>query len=388
MSRQYKNFVKKLDKFNITVNTTEEDYLRSLKDGITHPELNLVCRNGHNWSMKTSSIYNKLAKFSKENLTEFCAECTKPVISGEECIAVERCHDLGFEFVEYKNRNVEYICVCGNRTITHVSNLTREGRKAQCPKCQNNKFRNDQIKVAEYFTEHGCELLDEYTNRHTPVKYRCVCGTISTIRYADFIRGKRCKETCKVAKFKEFCQENYGVDNVFQLEEVKEKSRQTCLKKYNVEYCMQDPTIQKKAMSTAFHTRKKVTYKDHIWYVQGYEPFCIKDLLKNFKPNEIIAGEDSDIPSSGYTFNGKRKVWHPDIYLPTIKKLIEIKSTWTYNKAAEQIKAKIEQCDYDCELRIYNSDESIFEIVYRDAETSDISYYYGDKLVLGEPIPS
>ncbi len=47
--------------------------------------------------------------------------------------------------------------------------------------------------VAQYFAEHGCELLEnEYINAHTKMKYRCSCGNISYINYNNFRTGKRC----------------------------------------------------------------------------------------------------------------------------------------------------------------------------------------------------
>lgn len=52
----------------------------------------------------------------------------------------------------------------------------------------------------ELFKSNGCELLEnEYKTAKTVMKYRCVCGNESTIRYDDFRRGKRCLQ-CKYKK--------------------------------------------------------------------------------------------------------------------------------------------------------------------------------------------
>lgn len=48
--------------------------------------------------------------------------------------------------------------------------------------------------VYNYFKEHGCELLEEYKDARTPMKYRCKCGNVSTIRFYDFKNGKRCRK--------------------------------------------------------------------------------------------------------------------------------------------------------------------------------------------------
>jgi len=386
MSRQFNNFINRLAKFNITINTPIEKFLQDLIS-VTHPLLLLECNNGHAFSIKTSSLYNKLIKFEKSDSSDkFCAECNKPVISGEEQKVINVCNDIGLEFVSFNRdtRSVCYVCPCGNKTLTHAHNILREGRKAQCPKCQNNSKRNDPKEVAKVFSDNGCELISEYKSRHDPVMYICCCGNIATITFGDFIRGKRCKEICKTRKYIATCQEKYGVDNMFQTEQAKQKSKETCMKKYGVEHCMQSPEIFKKAMSTSFHTRKIVKCKDFKWVVQGYEPFCIKDLLKDYDPSDIIAGEGSNVPNYMYTHNNKEYRWYPDIYIPSINRIYEIKSTWTYSRSFAKIKNKIEQCPVDCELRIYNRDGGLFEKITKD--DNGIHYMYGDKFILGEDI--
>lgn len=42
----------------------------------------------------------------------------------------------------------------------------------------------------------------------------------------------------------------YGVENTTQLEDIKEKMKQTCLRKYGVEYAMQNKEIHEKAIKT------------------------------------------------------------------------------------------------------------------------------------------
>ncbi len=139
MSRQYKNFGKKVGEFNITVLTTEAGYLQDVADN-TYPTLKLQCPQGHKFSMKVPSLYNKLAKCKKENLNNLCSECDKPEISGEELQAREKCEQVGLTFISFNKttRSVEYECPCGNVTFTHARNILRDERKAQCPKCQNN----------------------------------------------------------------------------------------------------------------------------------------------------------------------------------------------------------------------------------------------------------
>ena len=386
MSRQYGNFVRKLGDYDINVVTSLEDFCEDKCEN-KYPSLTLECTEGHQFSMKIPSLSNKLYKAKNENLQNLCAECDKPLVCGEEVSSREKCDAFGFEFISYtkKTRYVEYMCVCGNISKTHAGNLLRDCRRAECPKCQNIKFRTSQKVVSDYFKKQGCELLSEYTSRHKPVKYRCVCGVIAEIRYSDFKRGKNCKY-CKPIKFKKTCQEKYGVDNVFQLESIKTKSRKTCMEKYGVEFCMQSPDVFRKAMSTSYHRKKlyESPCGKYQWIVQGYEPYCIADLLEYYHPGDIMAGEGDEVPVCKYVYNGKVRTWYPDIFLYDEEIIIEVKSTWTYTRAAEQIKAKMEFCEYDCELWIYNR-KVLVEIISRDAETGEITYLH-NAVVLGVPL--
>jgi len=55
--------------------------------------------------------------------------------------------------------------------------------------------------IKKNFLKQGCELLEtEYLHSKHPMKYKCICGNISYIKWNHFQQGKRCKE-CKRAKF-------------------------------------------------------------------------------------------------------------------------------------------------------------------------------------------
>lgn len=379
MSRQYTNFVKKLQNHNAKIVTSVNDYIAD-KDTNKYPQFEIECEQGHIFTIRVTSLHNKISQLDK-NGGSICAECDKPEICGEEMNARTKCKELGFEFVSYQDRQVYYVCKCGNSTNTHATNLLRQGRQAQCPKCQNDKNRNPIKDVKKAFRDAGCELLSEYTSRHKLVDYRCCCGTISKIRYADFVKGKRCFENCKMRKYVETCLREYGVINLFQLEETKEKSRKTCKEKFGVEYCMQNKEIQSKAKATAFSTKNFVDGK-YIWIVQGYEPFCIRDLLDSHHPENIIT---DNVPSINYVFD-KDRVWHPDIFLKNTETIIEVKSTFTYDIHAKQMKAKMIHCPYDCELHVYNRNGTLFEKVIKYKDVNFFIYKYGDKFVMGKKI--
>ena len=48
--------------------------------------------------------------------------------------------------------------------------------------------------VEEFFRQHECELLSAYFDSDSMLKYRCLCGRISEIRWNKFRIGQRCKK--------------------------------------------------------------------------------------------------------------------------------------------------------------------------------------------------
>jgi len=91
---------------------------------------------------------------------------------------------------------------------------------------------------------------------HKIVKVQCdKCGTIKEMKYQTFVRitkdgtedyycnNKECINEKRILSLNK----KYGVDNVFQLESVKDKSKETCLEKYDVENPHQCKEIIEKA---------------------------------------------------------------------------------------------------------------------------------------------
>jgi hypothetical protein len=104
-------------------------------------------------------------------------------------------------------------------------------------------------------------------------------------------------------------------------------------------------------------------YKQHtmpsgtIRKVQGYEPFALHDLLKSYKEDDIKT-DRKDIPRIAYQKDGKDKYYFPDIYLPSINTIIEVKSTWTYRSKTDNIIEKedaTKAAGYNYDIWIYDA---------------------------------
>ncbi len=141
------------------------------------------------------------------------------------------------------------------------------------------------------------------------------------------------------SKQEETLMKNYGVINPFKSLAIQSKAKETNVQRYGVEHPNQDPDILAKA--------QKPSWKDFtmpsgdIRKVQGYEPFALRDLLKTYSEDQIKTDRvKGGVPRINYETNGKMRYYFPDIFIPHENKIIEVKSTWTYECKTDNIHAK------------------------------------------------
>jgi len=166
----------------------------------------------------------------------------------------------------------------------------------------------------------------------------------------------------KVEERRENCRKKFGVDHHLQRDDILEKQRQTNIERRGVEYSLQSEEVRKKGIATNLRVygvehpsqsqevmertqRNAKKYKEfkmpsgEIRKVQGYEPFALTDLLKVYT-EEQIKTDRNDVPRIQYEVDGKKMYHFPDIFIPHEKKIVEVKSTWTYNCKTDNIQLK------------------------------------------------
>ena len=139
-------------------------------------------------------------------------------------------------------------------------------------------------------------------------KFKQTCLKKYGVEYAS--QSKEIKE-----KIKQTCLKKYGVECSFQSKEIKEKIKQTCLKRYGVENPSQNPEIalkQAKAQNNSFILKHWKT-KEEIVCVASWEKKVVEYFNKN-KINFKWQHRTFKMPN-GKTFRpdcyliGKRKPW-------------------------------------------------------------------------------
>lgn len=138
-----------------------------------------------------------------------------------------------------------------------------------------------------------------------------------------------------IEKIKSTLMDRYGVDNPSQLEAVKQKKKETCLRNYGVEYPAQNKVIYDKMIKSGYGV--KIHKNTGLYYQGSYE----KDFLDYCYDNniEVIRGEKVK-----YKFNNKIKYYFPDFFLVNYNLIIEIKSDYYFNKHKEQNLSKQKEC--------------------------------------------
>lgn len=206
--------------------------------------------------------------------------------------------------------------------------------------------------------------------------------------YSDKVKNKISKKNrenaaTRMIQLKRNNQEKYGVDNVFQIEEVKKKSKITLKQKLGVENPSQSDEIKLKKEKTClenfgvnfpvhdsdiFEKQQKHRWKDYtmpsgkIVKIQGYEHFALDILLEKYSESELII-ERKKIPKIKYGEN-KHKQYTTDIFIPKENKMIEVKSPYTFKKYLElnllKEKASID-AGYNFEFMILDEKRNIIQ---------------------------
>jgi hypothetical protein len=160
----------------------------------------------------------------------------------------------------------------------------------------------------------NCEKIKEKTKRTFIEKYG--------VEHSS--KSKKVKD-----KIKQTNLEKYGVEYSSQNKISRIKFKKTCLEKYGTEHPSQNQEYMEKVQKNAKKYKKYKMPSGNVRLVQGYENFALDILLKEFTEDQIVT-ERCKIPRIAYTIDDKQKYYFPDIFIPHLNKIIEVKSTWTY----------------------------------------------------------
>jgi len=87
--------------------------------------------------------------------------------------------------------------------------------------------------------------------------------------------------------------------------------------------------------------------------IQGYENIALDELVKIYNEDDIFTSR-LDMPKIQYYLDGEIYSYYPDIYIKSIDKIIEVKSTWTYKRNLIKNIHKTRKLGLEFEFWIYD----------------------------------
>ena len=207
-----------------------------------------------------------------------------------------------------------------------VNNLFQSDKiKRKIKKTCIEKYGTDNFtKTKEYKVKCGATKMKRYgrTNYNNSVKNVTTCLERYGVTNPNKLKSVR-------LKIKKTTLKRYGVDSFTKTEEYREKTLQTNLRKYGVRNINQLESFQQELQ------KKSVRFKTYIFppgneiKVQGYEPFALNFLLKTHTEYDLVTNR-KDIPKFWYTTeDNKKRIYYPDIFIPSTNTIVETKSEWT-----------------------------------------------------------
>jgi hypothetical protein len=134
------------------------------------------------------------------------------------------------------------------------------------------------------------------------------------------------------------------------------KIKATILEKYGC-WLSQDQDIFEKITKNGMKYRPYVMPSGEVIQIQGYECYALDDLFTTgFKESQIIIGK-RNMPEIWYEFEGTRRRYYPDIYIPEYNVIIEVKSDFSYKyQEAKNLakQAEVLKRGYNFEFLIYS----------------------------------
>lgn len=208
----------------------------------------------------------------------------------------------------------------------NISGRDREAEKV------NNEIKRQELFDVTKFLDSIYDIIP-YRQRTWHIKVNklepeyCICGkpmVFMTKRYKYCSRDCTNKVTEK--KRKETMLVKYGVENAFQSEDIKKKIEETCLKRYGT---------TNGGTSSNGHYKLYTLPSGREIKVQGFENFALDILLKNYDECDLLFGPkeiNRELGIIRYNFKGNNHKYFPDFFIKSENKIIEVKSTWTFDR--------------------------------------------------------
>ena len=160
----------------------------------------------------------------------------------------------------------------------------------------------------------------------------------------------------------------YGKENPMQNTEVQQKTKETNQLRYGHHNPLQNAEVSEKASKNAYKSKPYTFPCGNVIQVQGYEHFALELLVQQGYSFQNITTNRTQVPEIWYkTEDNKKHRYFCDILLHNEDKIVEVKSTWTYEKKHDNIQLKAKACineGFEYEIWIFDDKKNLKVITY------------------------
>lgn len=251
-------------------------------------------------------------------------------------------------FVRYIDINNGYVKYCSNTcqlndywsnvSIEDIANRTINRKKT----CISKYGVDNYTKTIEYLEKSKKTNLEKYgTEYHLKTEE-------SKIKIKNTLINKYGVDNIsKVQYLKDKKREKSLSKNEVEKNLIREKYRNTILSRYGVDHLSQDSDFLENVLKKSFSYKSYRLPSGKVISLQGYEPQVMDFLLLKYNEYDIFYKNrdiEDKIGKIFYQFNGKKSRYFPDLYVLSDNKVIEVKSTYTYNLDLERNLLKRQEC--------------------------------------------
>ena len=253
---------------------------------------------------------------------------------------------------------------CCSKSISGCPEIQKRKKETCKLKYGDENFKNPNKGKSTKLKNHGDA---NYNNRESAKDTILALYGVDNISKVDLIKKKKDQTFDKnyrknLEAHKILIENKQNTWKTLDKNSINQKRINTCLEKYGVENPLHITEIFEK---TQKHRWKYFTFPSGvIKKIQGCEGLALTKLLKSHKEEDIII-ERKYVPKIKYVFEGRNRIYYPDVFIQADNKIIEVKSDWTYNKEYEKNQAKKDACvsqGYNFEFWVYS--KSGLQLIY------------------------
>lgn len=253
---------------------------------------------------------------------------------------------------------------CSSHSEDRINHIKQTKKDRYGTPTYNNLPKQKRTMLEKYGVDHNW-------SKKSPLREKCyetklkLYGNKNWNNTKKSINTKLIRSSYKKQKesLKNTCRKKYGVDFYVQTKDFRKKSESTFLKRYGVIHPSQVPEFHDKC--TSYKWKNYLLPSGKIVRIQGYENLALDQIFEVYKEEDIILSK-KDMPVIWYVKNNTQHKYFPDIFIKSENKLVEVKSEYTFNSNKEEslLKQKYSKIyGYLHEIWIYKKNKTLKEII-------------------------